>query len=412
MRYYTSLTLTLLLCFGAAKVDADQTLTDLHLPITPRTAQEASRIADITRPTTDFSAPEQYETNQGGAATVRPRDTAHAFSQASSNISFEKELDFKVGNGLFKKLWVSSPSSTLASDGLGPLYNARSCQRCHLKDGRGHPPEGPNDTAVSMLLRVSIPGGTTPEAISDYLATRPDPVYGEQIQDFSVAGHASEGQIDITYTEIEVALSDGETARLRQTLLCDQRTGIRTASPRCDGVTAHCAADDRSGGCWMQYRSQIFWRAQTRMMQMVTGCRVARRSSCPVRTACRCWGALDSRPVNPPSESNPQRRFWAISAFPRRCSHPDTVNAQRRSAHAVPRRMATRPRMTTLKSATKGWRLLPFMPPTSVFPRAGMWMTPRFCAANRCSTTLGASPATPLNSSRIASKANPNRVFN
>ena len=216
MRYYTSLTLTLLLCFGAVKVDADQTLTDLHLTITPRTTQEASRIADITRPTTDFSAPEQYETNQGGAATVRPRDTAHAFSQASGNISFEKELDFKVGNGLFKKLWVSSPSSTLASDGLGPLYNARSCQRCHLKDGRGHPPEGPNDTAVSMLLRVSIPGGTTPEAISEYLATQPDPVYGEQIQDFSVAGHASEGQIDITYTEVEIALSDGETARLRK----------------------------------------------------------------------------------------------------------------------------------------------------------------------------------------------------
>lgn len=190
-------------------------LHDLHLPITPRTAQETARIAEITKPATDFSAPEQFEAKQAGAATVRPRDTSNAFSQPSGNISFEKELDFKVGNGLFKKLWVSSPSLTLASDGLGPLYNARSCQRCHLKDGRGHPPEGRSDRAVSMLLRVSIPGGSAPKAISDYLATQPDLTYGEQIQDFSIAGHASEGQISITYTQTEIALSGGETARLR-----------------------------------------------------------------------------------------------------------------------------------------------------------------------------------------------------
>ncbi|MEM8788887.1 MAG: di-heme oxidoredictase family protein [Pseudomonadota bacterium] len=190
-------------------------LEDLHLPVVPRTAQEAARIADVTAPTTDFSKPEAYETNPAGAATVRPRDNTNAFSAASGNIDFARELDFKVGNGLFKKLWVSSPSSTLASDGLGPLYNARSCQRCHLKDGRGHPPMGPMDSAVSMLLRVSIPGGSGPEEIEDYLATQPDPIYGEQIQDFSVAGHPAEGKLSIEYTEQRIELSEGEVASLR-----------------------------------------------------------------------------------------------------------------------------------------------------------------------------------------------------
>ena len=205
-----------LISFLSQNTDTKAVLKDLHLQNEPRTAEETSRIEDVVRPTLDFSKPEQFETNQAGGATVRPRDTSNAFSQASGNISFERELDFKVGNGLFKKLWVSSPSSTLASDGLGPLYNARSCQRCHLKDGRGHPPEGPDDRAVSMLMRVSIPGGTGIREIEDYLASLPEPIYGEQIQDFGIAGHASEAHLEITYDEIEIQLSGGEVASLRK----------------------------------------------------------------------------------------------------------------------------------------------------------------------------------------------------
>ncbi|MEM9580547.1 MAG: di-heme oxidoredictase family protein, partial [Pseudomonadota bacterium] len=134
-------------CFAEAE------LRDLHLNALPRSGSEAARIATATRPATDFTKAEPFEANQAGAATVRAKANSNAFSQPSANISFARELDFKVGNGLFRKLWVTSPASTLASDGLGPLYNARSCQRCHLKDGRGHPPEGPEDSAVSMLVR-------------------------------------------------------------------------------------------------------------------------------------------------------------------------------------------------------------------------------------------------------------------
>ncbi len=192
-------------------------LDEPHLRVVPRTAQEAARVAGVTAVATEFTAPQKFEELSAGAATVRVTPDANAFSLPSGNISFEKELDFKVGNGLFRKLWVSAPSSTLASDGLGPLYNARSCQRCHVKDGRGHPPEGPQDNAISMFLRVSVPGG--PEdgiaEIEGYLATRPDPVYGTQLQDFSLPGIAAEYRLGITYEEVEVALSEGEQAQLR-----------------------------------------------------------------------------------------------------------------------------------------------------------------------------------------------------
>ena len=124
---------------AAERSPADGTapgLHDLHLHILPRTEDETKRIAAVTAWTQDFSAPEQFEELPAGAATVRPLRSAEAFSQPSGNMEFDRELEFKVGNGLFRKLWVSSPSSTRASDGLGPLYNARGCQNCHLKDGR------------------------------------------------------------------------------------------------------------------------------------------------------------------------------------------------------------------------------------------------------------------------------------
>jgi CxxC motif-containing protein (DUF1111 family) len=192
-------------------------LADLHLNVVPRTALDTERVAAITTPTTDFSQASRFEDRPAGAATVRARGNADAFSQLSGNMAFEDELTFKVGNGLFKKLWVSSPSSTLASDGLGPLYNARSCQRCHIKDGRGHPPQAGDDNAISMLIRVSIPGSYDDAIaeIEDYIASRPDPTYGNQLQDFAIQGHASELTLHIDYTEQTIALSDGEAASLR-----------------------------------------------------------------------------------------------------------------------------------------------------------------------------------------------------
>ncbi len=196
---------------GAGAAD----LGDPHLSHLPRTAEETARIAVVTAAPADFSAAETYEELPAGAATVRARSNRDAFSQPSANMDFEHELEFKVGNGLFRKLWVSSPSSTLASDGLGPLFNARSCQRCHLKDGRGHPPEDAADKAVSMFLRISVPGGET-YGIPGYHATQAHPVYGGQLQDFGVAGQAAEYRLEIAYEDISVALADGETAILRK----------------------------------------------------------------------------------------------------------------------------------------------------------------------------------------------------
>ena len=174
-----------------------------------------------TAPATDFSQPEPGERLPGGDTTSKKSVNRNAFSHNAANLPFEKELDFKVGNGFFRRIWVSAPASTQSADGLGPLYNARACQRCHLKDGRGHPPAAnyPDDTAVSMFLRLSIPPQNAEQ--KSLLASRkvnviPEPTYGGQLQDFSIQGIPAEGRMHIEYEEIAVPLNGGEIAYLRK----------------------------------------------------------------------------------------------------------------------------------------------------------------------------------------------------
>jgi CxxC motif-containing protein (DUF1111 family) len=182
---------------------------------------DAARVAAVVAPTTDFSKAEKFEVNAGGAATSHELVNTSVFSQPSANMSFERQLDFKVGDGIFRKLWVSAPSSTRSSDGLGPLYNARSCQSCHLKDGRGHPPAGASaeEAASAMFLRLSIPPQTAAQeaALAAYKqSVIAEPTYGTQLQDRSVQGLPAEGRMQVDYTEEEVVLTGGETASLRR----------------------------------------------------------------------------------------------------------------------------------------------------------------------------------------------------
>jgi len=180
--------------------------------------KDKKRVSGVTRPTQDFSQAENFETMQGGAATTKAIVNGDAFSHFSTNLTFAEEETFKLGNALFRKLWVSSPSSTQASDGLGPLFNARACQSCHLKDGRGHPPEGSADN-TSMFLRLARDARDEKERgiLARHEALNfPDITYGKQLQELAVPGLASEGTMRITYDETPVTLADGEIVSLRK----------------------------------------------------------------------------------------------------------------------------------------------------------------------------------------------------
>jgi len=201
---------------------------------TDLTPKDQARVMAVAKPTTDFTKPEPFELMQGGAGTSRKDVNRDAFSQSSANITFEEEGSFKLGNALFRKNWVSSPSSTQASDGLGPLFNERACQNCHLKDGRGRPPEG-SAGSTSMFLRLAREASSAEEkaALADHRALNfSDPIYGAQLQDLAVPGLRGEGRLRIEYSEEKVTLGDGTVVSLRKPSYSVDNLGYGQLDPR------------------------------------------------------------------------------------------------------------------------------------------------------------------------------------
>ena len=174
------------------------------------------------KPPVQPAAPLRVVEPPAGAATSKQTIVNHdVFSQPSGNIGFEGEMKFRIGNSIFRRLWVSAPSSTDASDGLGPLYNARGCQNCHFKDGRGHPPAAnyPEDDAVSMLLKLSVPAETEEQRklLADgRVAAIPHPAYGVQLQDLTIPGLEPEGRMKIDYAEWSVEVTGSAPVVLRK----------------------------------------------------------------------------------------------------------------------------------------------------------------------------------------------------
>jgi CxxC motif-containing protein (DUF1111 family) len=182
-------------------------------------AEEAA--ASLLASTTDFSHLEPGEENPGGGATSRGSvDNTNAFSNSSGNLDVKREFNFKIGNAIFRKDWISAPSSIDASDGLGPLFNSRACQNCHLKDGRGHPALSPGvpDDSHSMLVRLSVPAATPEEKgklEAHSVNSIPEPIYGGQLQDLAIQGFKAEGRLETSYKELPEKLAGGETLHVR-----------------------------------------------------------------------------------------------------------------------------------------------------------------------------------------------------
>lgn len=164
------------------------------------------RVRKVLKPTDTFSKAEPFELMQGGKGTQKTHIDRNAYSQETGTLDFEQLQLFKVGNALFNKMWVSSPSSTLASDGLGPFYSARACQACHMKDGRGQLPK-PGEKAASLVLQLKH------EQNSRWGA---DPTYGLQFHTSAVPGIEAEGLVSISTSPLLKKFTDGTTHTLKQ----------------------------------------------------------------------------------------------------------------------------------------------------------------------------------------------------
>lgn len=156
---------------------------------------------------------------QTGGSTTVPATGRNAFSFPFANLDDAERTRFAIGNSFFRRNWVEAPASTTARDGLGPHFIARSCGGCHVQDGRGAPPDyratrsRHGEAAVALLLRLSVPGEPDPK-----LGVRPDPVYGDQLNNAAVQGVQPEGQVRIRTRPIKGRFADGTRYTLQQPL--------------------------------------------------------------------------------------------------------------------------------------------------------------------------------------------------
>ncbi len=208
----------------------------LLIPLVAATSS-AGESNPLPDPTVDFSKPESGENLPGGTATSLKQVSKDSFSHPSKNMPAKRMFDFKIGKAVFRQRWAPAPAIDGSPDGLGPLFNARSCNQCHVRDGRGRPPlAGPSqDKAASLVLHLSVPPQTNEQ--KELLARRhinavPDPTYGYQLQDQAIRGHVAEGKIKTTYEEHTVRLKDGTIVSLRKPVYSLNKLGYGPLHPQ------------------------------------------------------------------------------------------------------------------------------------------------------------------------------------
>ncbi|MEM7100258.1 MAG: di-heme oxidoredictase family protein [Pseudomonadota bacterium] len=105
----------------------------------------------------------------GDASISLMNEDAFGASPESIQRNFRLDATFKGGNAIFRN----------DHEGEGPLLNARTCQGCHIRDGRGSVPADTLTPMDSMSIRLST-------GVDAQGAVIPDPIYGTLLQTFGL----------------------------------------------------------------------------------------------------------------------------------------------------------------------------------------------------------------------------------
>lgn len=133
-----------------------------------------------------------------------------SFGRSIDGFNRSENILFFTGNRLFNTAWVSAPSVTTGLDGLGPTFNAKACDNCHFKDGRGKPLFSGAANSLGFLMRISIQGE------DEYGGPLGVPGYGDQFQTNSILNIESEGKVTVVYETISGSYQDGTEYTLQK----------------------------------------------------------------------------------------------------------------------------------------------------------------------------------------------------
>ena len=139
-----------------------------------------------------------------------PDSGREAYTHPMAGLDDAQMEAFYRGRALFNQSWVIAPAREAHVAGLGPLYNRLGCVSCHPRDGRGAPPEGPDERMQSMLVRLSIPGTDA------HGGPKPHPAYGTQLNEEGIPGVPGEGRAVLSWTASRLTLPDGSRIAMRR----------------------------------------------------------------------------------------------------------------------------------------------------------------------------------------------------
>lgn len=153
----------------------------------------------------------------GDASTSLSNEEAFGQSPDAIRQDFGADANFKSGNHIFRNDHV----------GEGPLLNARTCQGCHTRDGRGAVPIDADTPMDAMSIRLSLGNDDDGAPIAD-------PNYGTLLQTFGLASFGGdisaglsafgggdmeaigEGFGFVEYETVAGTYGDGESYELRR----------------------------------------------------------------------------------------------------------------------------------------------------------------------------------------------------
>ncbi len=81
---------------------------------------------------------------------------------ASAEAPLDKPKSLAVGRELFTRVWEPGDKRSFAGDGLGPVFNGRSCAECHKQGGMGGAgPQELNAMIVTAFVQSFVTEGKT-----------------------------------------------------------------------------------------------------------------------------------------------------------------------------------------------------------------------------------------------------------
>lgn len=136
----------------------------------------------------------------------------HRDPPAYATLTSAEREHFDLGHALLNTQWVPAGTPRAGRrDGLGPLFNASSCDACHNEGARGQDIAGDGAAPAALVIQLA-----QPERSSGTGEDAPDPAYGHVLNTEAIAGFSAEADVQIRFRTRTGRYPDGSTWTLRE----------------------------------------------------------------------------------------------------------------------------------------------------------------------------------------------------